>query len=162
MDGIVPKLRRIDKERLVGRMRRCRDARLKGRYLMIVNLINGRSARETAAALGVDRSTVYRVAKRFREQGEMGLYDRREDNGDVKLDERYLEELYDVVRGVPETYGWKRPTWTREMLVKTLAGRTGVTVHVGTMSRALKFIRARRGRPRPTVGCPWPKRKKNR
>lgn len=162
MDGILPKLRWIDKERLVKRVRSCRDARLKGHYLIIVNLINGRSASETAEALSIDESTVYRVAGRFREQGEVGLLDRREDNGEVKLDERYLSELYEVVRGSPEDCDWARPTWTREMLVKTLKERTGVTIHVGTMSRALKMIGARRGRPRPTVGCPWSKRRKNK
>lgn len=162
MDGILPKLRWIDKERLVERMRRCRDARLKGHYLVIVNLFEGRSTRETAKALGMAQSTVCRVAQRFREQGEVGLLDRREDNGEVKLDERYLSELHEVVRNNPEDYGWKRPTWTREMLVKTLKERTGTTIHVSTMSRALKMIRARRGRPRPTVGCPWSKRRKNK
>jgi hypothetical protein len=30
------------------------------------------------------------------------------------------------------------------------------------MSLALKRIGARLGRPKPTVGCPWPKRRKNR
>jgi len=162
MDGILPQLRFVDQEKLVERMRRCRDAGLKGRYLIIVNLLNGRSARETAEALGIDGSTVYRVARRFRERGEVGLFDRREDNGQVKLDERYLSELYDLVRGHPQDYGWKRPTWTREMLVMTLGEQTGVTVHVATMSRALKMIAARRGRPRPTVRCPWSKRAKNR
>ena len=162
MDGILPKLRWIDKQRLVERMRRCRAAGLKGRYLIIVNLINHRSVSETAKALGIHESTVYRLAGRFREQGEVGLLDRREDNGEVKLDERYLWELYGVVRGCPEDYGWKRPTWTREMLVRTLKERTGIAIHVGTMSRALKMIRARRGRPRPTVGCPWSKPRKNK
>jgi len=162
MDGILPKLRWIYKERLVERMRCCGDARLKGHYLVIVNLMNGRSASETASALGLVPSTVCRVARRFREQGEVGLFDRREDNGVLKLDEGYLFELYAVVRGNPENYGWRRPTWTREMLVKTLKERTGVTIHVTTMSRALKMIRARRGRPRPTVGCPWSKRRKNK
>jgi transposase len=33
--------------------------------------------------------------------------------------------------------------------------QTGVRIHVATMSRALALIRARRGRPRPTVRCPW-------
>jgi transposase len=162
MDGIIPELRFVDKQRLVERMRRCRDAGLKGRYLIIVNLIHGRSAGETAAALNIHESTVYRVAGRFREQGEVGLLDRREDNGEVKLDEGYLSELYEVVRGCPQDYGWKRPTWTREMLVETLKERTGTAIHVATMSRALKMIRARRGRPRPTVGCPWSKRRKNK
>src|SRR5262249_7469839 len=101
------------------------------------------------------RDTVYRVAKRFTAQGEVGLLDRREDNGDVKLDERYLAALYRVVRSSPRCHGWRRPTWTREMLVETLRRQTGVRVHVATMSRAWHRIRARRGRPRPTVRCPW-------
>jgi transposase len=162
MDGILAKLRWVDKERLIKRVRKCRKLRLKNHYLVIVNLLNGRSAKQTAQALGLDPATVYRVARRFREEGELGLLDRREDNGETKLDERYLFELYEVVRGRPEDDGWKRPTWTREMLVKTLAERTGTTIHVATMSRALKRIEARRGRPRPTVGCPWSKRRKNK
>ena len=40
--------------------------------------------------------------------------------------------------------------------------QTGVSVHPATMSRALKTIGARLGRPRPTVGCPWPKRRRNK
>src|SRR5947208_3883657 len=39
--------------------------------------------------------------------------------------------------------------------VETMVRLTGVRIHVATMSRALARIRARRGRPRPTVGCPW-------
>lgn len=162
MDGILPKLRWIDKQRLFERTRRCGHARLKLHYLIIVNLIKGRSTGQTAEALHIAKSTVSRVAGRYREEGEVGLLDRREDNGEVKLDERYLCELHEVVRSSPGRYDWRRPTWTREMLVETMRVRTGIAIHVGTMSRALKMIRARRGRPRPTVGCPWPKQKKNR
>src|SRR5205085_7426277 len=57
---------------------------------------------------------------------------------------------------------WRRPSWTRELLVETLVRLTGVRVHVTTMSRALALVEARRGRPRPTVGCPWPKAAKTR
>jgi transposase len=39
---------------------------------------------------------------------------------------------------------------------------TGVRIHVTTMSRALALIKARRGRPKPIVGCPWPKAAKTR
>ena len=60
------------------------------------------------------------------------------------------------------SYGWRRPTWTRELLVETLVRETGVRVHVTTMSRALAMVQARRGRPRPTVGCPWAKAAKTR
>ena len=44
--------------------------------------------------------------------------------------------------------------------MKVMHQKTGVQVHVGTMSRALKQIGARRGRPRPIVGCPWSKQAK--
>jgi transposase len=155
MPDIVPPPRFAVKQRLLRHLRRCRNAGLRTRYLIIVNLWSGRAPRETADVLHVHRDTVYRVAQRFRAQGEVGLLDRREDNGDTKLDERYLAILYRVVRSSPRDHGWRRPTWTREMLVETLQRRTGTRVHVATLSRALHRIRARRGRPRPTVRCPW-------
>lgn len=155
MSAIVPKVRGSVKQRLLRQLRRCRNAALRIRYLIIINLLNGRGAYATADALGIHNTTVYRVAKRFREHGEWGLLDGREDSGTVKLDERFLATLYQVVRASPQQYGWRRPTWTREMLVATLAQQTGVRIHPATMSRALALVRARRGRPRPTVRCPW-------
>ncbi len=160
MEGIVRELRHSAKERLVRRLRRCSDAKQKVRYLIVVNLMNGRSAIQTAVALEVGRSTVYDVARRFRDRGEAGLIDGREENGERKLDERYLATLYQVVFSFPHEHGWRRPTWTREMLVKTLKQKTGVSIHVTTMSVALKQIGARRGRPKPVVNCPWSQRAK--
>lgn len=150
------------KEKLAQRMRKCRDGEVRLRYLMVYILLNGHSARETADRLHVHNTTVYRVARRFRVHGEWGLWDAREDNGQAKLDERFLDVLSRVVRGEPQQYGWRRPTWTRELLVETMFRETGVRVHVTTMSRALAMIKARRGRPRPTVGCPWSKTAKTR
>ncbi len=129
---------------------------------MVLHTGKSRSSREIAEALGGSRSSVSRVVQRFRECGIAGLIDRREDNGTLKVDEWYLRELIGVLEGRPPDYGYSRPTWTRELLLKVMAQRTGVRIHVGTMSRALKAIQARRGRPRPVVSCPWPKAKKNR
>lgn len=162
MEAIVPKLRRCDKRRLTRRANGTHDRKLAVRYLIVLNLSEGRPASDTAHALGVSRSTVYRVAKRFREFGETGLIDRREENGEDKLDEYYLSTLWEVVESNPLDHGWKRPTWTREMLAETMRKKTGVRVHVSTMSRALRLINARRGRPKPTVDCPWSKRAKNK
>ncbi len=162
MEGIVPQVRCSAKERLETGLRRCAEGRQRVRYLIILNLLNGRGPTETARVLGVGRSTVYEVARRFREQGEAGLVDHREENGERKLDERYLAVLYEVVKSFPQEHGWRRPTWTREMLVATLCRKTGVRIHVATMSKALKRIAARRGRPKPTVHCPWSKQAKNR
>ncbi len=164
MDGntIVPKLRFAAKQKLVKHLRYCQDAKVKQRYLIIVNLISGRPPTELADLLQVARSTVYRVAQRFRHLGEVGLLDHREDNGQTKLDEKYLAILYKAVKSSPQDYAWKRPTWTREMLVETLHEKTGVRIHTGTMSRALKLVEARRGRPRPVVRCPWSKSARTR
>lgn len=162
MEGIVPEVRWSAKERLIREMRRCSNAKQKLRYLIIVNLLNGRTVVETVKAIQVGRSTVYDVARRFRERGEAGLIDGREENGDRKLDERYLATLYEVVQSSPQDHGWRRPTWTRELLVQTLRQETGVTINVATMSIALNMIGARRGRPKPIVNCPWSKRSQNR
>src|SRR5262249_37329549 len=135
-------------------LRSCRDPGLKIRYLIIINLAVGRSPQRTADVLALHRATVYRVATRFRDQGEPGLFDRRRDNGPTKVDGLYQEVLDRAVRPSPQAYGWSRPTWTRELLVLACRRQTGVSVHVGTLSRALRRIGARRGRPRPTVGPP--------
>lgn len=162
MSNILLVLRWSVKQHLQKNFRRCRDAATRLRYLIVFNLALGRSARQTAEAIQVHHTTVYRVLKRFVCFGEAGLWDRRANNGVEKLSDRFLDELYQVVRGSPLDFGWKRPTWTRELLVETLVRRTGVRVHPATMSRALAEIGARRGRPKPTVACPWSKTAKTR
>ncbi len=162
MPSILPGVRFAVKEKLCNQLRLCRLATVRIRYLIVINLLNGRSAYQTAKVLHVHNTTVYRVARRFRNRGEWGLWDAREDNGYTKLDDNYLAVLYRVVRGTPPQYGWRRPTWTRELLIETLVRKTGVRIHVTTMSRALALVKARRGRPRPTVACPWAKARKTR
>jgi len=162
MDGIIPVLRYSTKQHLIRSIKKCREAKLRTRYLIIINLSKDRTPTQTAAVLHVSRATVYNVAQRYREFGEAGLIDRREENGLHKLTEDYLTALNEVVRSNPERHGWKRPTWTREMLVETLRKLTGGRIHVATMSVALKRIHARRGRPKPMVNCPWSNRAKNK
>lgn len=162
MDGIVPKMSRADKRRLEKRCRKLKDGDQKTRYLIILNLADGRSAVDTARALKVHRSTVYRVAARFCEEGADGLIDHREENGESKLDDEFLSTLWELVESCPLDHGWKRPTWTREMLVKSVQAKTGVRIHVSTMSVALAKIGARQGRPKPIVESTWSKRAKNK
>jgi transposase len=155
MLSIVPKVAWFVKEKMRKRFQKCRVALVRIRYLIVFNLWNGRGAREIEPILGVHNTTVYRVARRFRELGEASLWDGREDNGAEKLSEAYLGMLNDIVRSTPQDHGWRRPTWTRELLIETMVRKTGVRIHVTTMSRALALIKARRGKPRPRVECPW-------
>src|SRR5262249_25017101 len=162
MKAILLNVRLSVKDRLRRNLRRCRSAAVRQRYLIIFNVLNGRSARQTEEVLQVHNTTVYRVLQRFRAYGEAGLADGRADNGAEKLSEGYLGQLDRLVRAKPQDYGWRRPTWTRELLVQTMVRLMGVRIHVATMSRALAQIKARRGRPKPTGGCPWPKAAKTR
>ena len=82
------------------------------------------------------RSMVYEVARRFREQGEAGLVDHREENGGAS----WMSGTGCALRSLkssPQEH-WRRPTWTRDTLVATLCQKTGVRIHVATMSKALK------------------------
>jgi transposase len=152
---IVPKPSFLVKQRFLKRFRNCSQALVRLRYLVIINVWSGRSAREIEGVLKIHNTTVYRVVRRFREHGEASLWDGREDNGAEKLSEHFLQIVDRVVRSHPQEHGWRRPTWTREILVETMLRKTGVRIHVATMSRALALIRARRANPRPRVKCPW-------
>src|SRR4051812_13423994 len=69
------------KQRFLKRFQKCRQAGVRVRYLIIINVWNGRSARDIEKVLKVHNTTVYRVVKCFQERGEASLWDGREDNG---------------------------------------------------------------------------------
>lgn len=145
------------------RMRReTRDRGLAVRCQVVLHAARGWSSRRISDALGCSRSWVSRVIERFKAEGQAGLLDRREDNGEQKVDADYLQRLREVLNYRATDFGYSRPTWTRELLVAVMKQETGVKIHVSTMSRALKAIQARRGRPKPTVRCPWPATQKNK
>jgi transposase len=147
----------------IRRIRRStREAGLATRCQIVLHAAKGRSSRAIAEAVGCHRSWVSRVLTRFRDEGVPGLLDRREDNGQVKVTEEYLGQLYELVSARPTDYGRRRPTWTRELLAGVMAERSGTRINLGTMSRALKAIGARRGRPKPVVRCPWGQAAKER
>jgi transposase-like protein len=64
MEEMVPRLRRRDKRRLERRAKKTKDRKLAIRCLIVLNLAERRPVSDTASALGVSRSTVYRVAER--------------------------------------------------------------------------------------------------
>ena len=130
------------------------DAILRCRCKVILALVQGKTPTMIRKGGLCSSSQVYRIADRFIEQGPQGLPDRREDNGENKVTEAYEWELLTVLGGSPRDYGYLRPTWTQELLVQVLAAWAGVKVSVTTMSRLLKRLRVRLGRPKPTVGCP--------
>ena len=138
------------------------DAGLRGRCRIILSLVRGASPSAIAHGGQCSESQVFRAARRFIDEGPKGLADRREDNGETKVTEEYEAALFEVVGKSPRDYRYRRPTWTQELLVLVLAKQTGVRISCTTMSRLLRRLQIRLGRPKPIVGCPWKKARKTR
>jgi transposase len=135
-------------------VRRHGDADTVCRAEAVVLRSKGFSYAQAARTLELAKATVWQAVRRYLAEGEAGLIDRREDNGPTKVDDGYLDALRRTLEQRACDCGWPRPTWTRELLARTLARRTGTLVAPCTLSRALRRIGARRGRPRPVVLCP--------
>jgi len=136
------------------------DAGLRMRCKIILALVRGSSSTELIHSRMASSSQVYYVMHRFIDQSLLGLADRREDNGEPKVTEEYEAELFAIVPGSPRKHGYRRPTWTQELLILVLQKRTGIRISPTTMSRLLKRLQIRLGRPKPIVGCPWKKRRR--
>jgi transposase len=131
--------------------------------MIVLHSSAGKSQREIAHMLGCCVATIKRTRSRWRESGEAGLIDRREDNTTpAKADESYAADLLTVLRGTPQDHGHRRPTWTQELMIKVMCERGHEKISRTTMGRLLSKLHVRLGMPKPTVGCPWSKRAKNR
>lgn len=138
------------------------DAVLRCRCQVITGLVPGKSPTTSAAGGLGSASQVSRVAHRLVEQGLAGWADRREDNGQDQVTATDESELLSVLAGSPRDHGSWRPTGTQELVALVRAARTGIGVRVSTLSRLLKRLGVRLGRPQPTVGWPWPEPRKLR
>lgn len=134
----------------------------RGHCKVVLSLVQGNTPTAIAKTKLASSSQVYRVADRFIKEGVAGLSDRREDNGDAKVTEAYELALLQLVDRKPSDFRYRRPTWTQELFILVLEKQTGTRVSRTTMSRLLKKLKVRLGRPKPSVGCPWKKARKTR
>jgi transposase len=151
------KLSRRERNEIRKRSIRASDGVMRCRCKIILGLVQGKTPTMIAHGGLCAKSQVYRVAARFIEHGPFGLADRREDNGENKITDAFGMELLRVIEGSPQEHGYRRPTWTQELLILVLAEVTGIHVSVTTMCRLLRRLGIRLNRPKPTVDCPWPK-----
>jgi transposase len=136
------------------------DAGLRVRCKIVLALIQGNCPAAVIRSGMASCCLVYDVMHRFIDHALVGLADRREDNGESKVTEQYEAAVFAVVPSSPRKYGYRRPTWTQELLILVLHQGTGIRISRTTMSRLLKRLRIRLGRPKPIVGCPWKKRRR--
>jgi len=159
---IVLGLPRPVRRRLENAMRKATDADLRTRVRAVLLYNAGWGSTKIAEALGCVPATVVRAVARLREYGEDGLLDRRRENGQAKVDDDVRQAVAEFIARSPEEFGWARPTWTRELLARTIEERLGVSLGETTMTRVLAALDARWGMARPIVLCPWSKRRRNR
>jgi transposase len=138
------------------------DGRLRCRLLILVNLLKNHSVALIAQILHCARSLVYNVAHQFIADQEVGLVDRRVDNGNHKASSSHDLVLVVLVAYSPRDFGRRRPTWTQELLVLVLRQITGLRISRATMCRWLKRLAIRRKRPKPFVACPWRRQRRRR
>lgn len=156
------KLSARERKELRRRSMRASNGVMRCHCKVIIGLVRGKTPTMIAQGGLCAKSQVYRVAYRFIEHGLVGLADRREDNGENKVTESYGMELLRLIEGSPQEHGYRRPTWTQELLILVLAERLDVRVSVTTMSRLLRRLRVRLNRPKPFVNCPWPRSRRMR
>ena len=141
---------------------RAKDAGMRCRCKVVLALVQGKTPTMIAQGGLCAKSQVYRVAERFIIDGLAGLADRREDNGERKITPVYERELLRLVEQSPQEFGYRRPTWTQELLILVLAERVEISISVSAMSRLLGRSGIGLKRPKPIVSCPWKKARRTR
>ena len=136
-------------------VRKVEDFATAMRFYAVALLGRGMSSPKIADILAIAVSTVVRAGHAYAAAGVAGLYDKRRSNGSPKADGAFRARVAELLRGTPEDFGWKRPTWTRELLCLQAQSEGRAAVTVSTMGRVLARLGARLGMPKPVVLCPW-------
>jgi transposase len=154
---IVPRIDRAERRDLWRIGRKSGDLATALRFCAVVLLGAGRSSPEVSDVLGIAISTVVRAGHAFVELGVEGLYDKRRGNGRRKVGRAFEARIAKWLQRTPDQFGWRRFTWTRELLCLHARREGLVEVSVTTMGRVLARAGARLGTPKPIVLCPWPR-----
>ena len=163
MGRIVLHSTRQSRRRLKRLAQKSRDARRRTRILIVLHYQSGWGANRIATALDIVPSTAVKVARRYQLLADRAFDDGRASNGQRKVDEDLLQALSEILRSDgPRSFGWRRPTWTRELLIDALFHLTRVRVSRTTLLRMLRSIGVSWKTARPIVRCPWGKRRKLR
>lgn len=145
---------------LLSLIKRTKDAKLRVRAHSVLLYDQGLGCNKIAEQLACVPSTAVNAANRFLEEGIKGLYDKRSLNGSIKVTKAYRRNLRKLLLKSPQSFRFRRPTWTRELLQKVMIEKGFVRVSLRTLSRALKALGAKWKTARPVVNCPWPEEEK--
>lgn len=113
----------------------------------------GQRPDQIAAVLGCDVSTVYRVGRAFREQGEVAVRRGRSPGRPAKVQPHDEQALDQTIRREPRACGLNFSNWTAAKLALYLQ----LAVHAVTVLRHLWALGWRWRRPVPRIASPDPR-----
>lgn len=129
----------VSQEELKQKYQNERHPKIKQRILMILHIKLGKSARETAERVVVDKNTVCLWCKRFNEAGFEGLTDEERSGSPRKVN---YKDLKKVLESSPQNYGYKHQAWHPSLVVIYLNEQQGVKLgetYVYQLVRRLGF-----------------------
>ena len=131
--------------------RKTRDADVRVRCGVLLKVHSGMTCAAAARALDCAPSSAARMVARYRRRGEVSVIDGRVENGQRKVDADVCEGILKILEQSPPAYGYRRWTWTLELIAKVVAQVLGVALSVGHLGKLLHRWRVRWGRARPVA-----------
>jgi transposase len=141
------------RRRIVVLSRQTRHAVVWRRCQILLKVDRGQSAAQVAAAVGCDRSTVYRTLSAFEVEGEALLEPKRSPGRPPQVTAKDAQALDRALAKDPRSVGQNFSNWS----AGTLARYVGVKVHATTILRQLRRLGWRWRRPVRRVASPDPR-----
>lgn len=128
-------------------MEQVKDHKLSVRLQAIVSCADQR-VNTVASVMGVSRHTVWRWAKRFREQGVEGLYDKPRGHNPAKLNDEKRRQVAQWLKTGKNHQGVK-VHWTLALLADEVERVFGIKVSVASLWTTVRSMGFRQKVPRP-------------
>lgn len=130
-------------------------SRVEARRCRIILLLDKKlSVGQIASMVDCVRSTVYTTLYRFEDEGLHAFADKRLCPEPRKATAQVRAKLLSYLDKVPKDFGWRRSTWTLELLARQLEEDTSVRLSPSHLRKVLAQEKCRRGRPRPALRIP--------
>jgi len=150
---IVVHLGRHVRRRIVVLSRKTQQAVVLRRCQILLKVDRGQPVAQVAAAVGCDRSTVYRTLSAFEAEGEEVLTPKGSPGRPAKVTASEVKALDRALAKDPRTVGQNFSNWS----TPKLAGYLGLKVHAATVWRHLRRLGWRWRRPVRRVASPDPR-----
>jgi putative transposase len=151
--AIVLQLGRYLRRRIVLLSRKTRHAVVLRRCQILLKLDGGQAPAQVAAAVGCDRSTVYRTLSAFEAEGEAWLVPKTSPGRPPKVNAHSRQALDRALERAPREVGLNFSNWT----AGKLAGYLGLKVNPTTILRQVRRLGWRWRRPVRRVASPDPR-----